>query len=109
MLKVLEGTGKRLELHADHIVIQRTDMLASVAPEGFSEKVEIPFAEIIHVRLHQPEPLRLKEDEGNDLRFVITRRDHSTVSLKLRHKHLKAAQEMRAAIESHITALAKPG
>ena len=107
MLQILEGVGKRLELHPDYVVIRRTDMLASVVPSAFSGQVRIPMNQIENVHLYQPERLRLEDCEGNCLRFIITRRDHSTESLTLNQKQLQAAQAIRATIESHITALAK--
>jgi len=107
MSQVLEGVGKRLELHPDHVVIRRTDILASVVPSAFGGRVKIPMDQIEYVHLYQPERLRLEDCEGNCLRFIIIQRDHNAESMMLNQKQLQAAQEIRAAIESHITALAK--
>lgn len=102
MSEVLEGLGKRLEVHPDRVVIKRTDTLASVIPEAFGDAQQAHFDQIESVSLHAVEQLKLKECEAGCLQLVVRCHDHTTLSLTLKRDNYKAAQAMRAFIESKI-------
>ena len=101
-LKILNGIGKRLEIHDDRVVIKRTDMLGTLLPNAFSEAETVTFDQISHVNLHEPEHLRLDECRGDCLQLIVTRRDHSTLSLTLNQQQYAEAKAFRADIEKRM-------
>ena len=97
-LIILEGVRKRLEIYDDRVVIRRTDALATLMPVGFGGQTMVYLNQIARADLYEPEPLRLDECDDTGLQLVITRRDHTTLSLTLNREERQAAQDIRAYI-----------
>jgi hypothetical protein len=102
MFKVLEGVGKRLEIHPDRMVIKRSDMLATFVSGAFSDEETVLFSEMAGVHLYQPEKLWLDECKADCFQLIVTRKDHSHVSLTLDAAQAADAQAVRAHLEAQI-------
>ena len=107
-MKILKGDGKQLEVYEDRVMIRRTDALATLMPNGFSDPTVTHFDQIARVDLHEPHPLRLKDCKGECLQLVITRHDHTTDSMALDWEQHTAAQEIQALIAAHISSEVSP-
>ncbi len=68
----------------------------------FGDAQQAHFDQIDSVYLHAVEHLKLKECEAGCLQFIVRCHDHTTLSLMLKRENYKAAQAMRAFIESQI-------
>lgn len=102
-IKVLVGIGKRLEVYPDRVEIKRSDVLASVMPTGFGDSDIAFFDQISRVDLQEPEVLRLDECEGNCVKLIITRADHTTLSITVTPKERQTAYAVRAHIQAHLS------
>jgi hypothetical protein len=102
-VQVLEGVGKRLEVHPDRIVIERTDLLARFLPMAFNGREVAYYHEISRVSFNEGAHLRLGEDEESCIQLVITRHDHHSMTLRIPRHLCEEARQLRALIAERLT------
>jgi hypothetical protein len=100
--KILEGIGARLEVHPDRVIFRRTDMLAKLLPAALGAGKTIFMHEIDRVSTFEPEHLRLDDDPRNCAQLIITRKDHTSLSVRIHQSQCEEAQTIRSYITEQI-------
>lgn len=96
-IKVLEGISKRVELYPDCLMLIPNNVFAQLGLRFFGECEAIPIHDIQEIHFNEPRRI------SGLMRLIIMRPNHSHCDIIFNSRNLKAAQELRAAVEQLIS------